>query len=229
VSDIQANLERVRADIASAAEAAGRTAESVSLLAVCKTFPPEAVDLVAKAGQRLFGENRVQEAEGKISSVQSVGLEWHLIGHLQSNKARRAVQLFDVIQTVDSEKIARILDRQAAEVGKKLRVLIEVNVGDEAQKAGAAPATVPALALLVSQLPNLELRGLMAIPPYLEEPEMSRPYFRRLAQLLASLNAGREIALPELSMGMSHDFRVAIEEGSTLVRIGTAIFGSRNL
>jgi PLP dependent protein len=225
---MRANLERVRVQVAQAAEAAGRAPGGVGLLAVCKTFPAEAVDLVAGAGQRQFGENRVQEAEGKISSVRSSGLEWHLIGHLQSNKARRAVQLFDVIQTVDSEKIARVLDRQSAEIGKKLRVFIEVNLANEPQKAGARPADVPALALLISGLANLELRGLMGIPPYLDDPEMSRPYFRQLAQILASVNASREIPLPELSMGMSHDFRIAIEEGSTLVRVGTAIFGSRN-
>ncbi|RPI28499.1 MAG: YggS family pyridoxal phosphate-dependent enzyme [Acidobacteria bacterium] len=225
--DIGANLEKVRKEITQAAVECDRDPASVLLLAVSKTFGPEEVDQACRLSQRLFGENRVQEAETKIPVVRSDGLEWHLIGHLQSNKARRAVQLFDVIQTVDTSKVASLLDRNAGELGKRLPVFIEVNVGEESQKAGVPPAELTALVGTVRGLSHLELRGLMAIPPWSEDPEMSRPYFRRLAALLREVNRSLDTPLRELSMGMSHDFKVAIQEGSTLVRVGTAIFGKR--
>jgi pyridoxal phosphate enzyme (YggS family) len=227
VVDIRANLEKVRAEISGTAIARGRDPASVCLLAVSKTFGPEVVDVAAAEGQTAFGENRVQEAEGKIPLVKTPGIEWHLIGHLQSNKARRAVQLFDVIQSVDSAKLARILDRNAAEQGKRLPVFIEVNVGEESQKSGVPPSELPEVVGVVSGLDHLELRGLMAIPPWSDDAETSRPYFRRLAGLLGEVNLTLAVPLRQLSMGMSHDFKVAIEEGATLVRVGTAIFGER--
>jgi pyridoxal phosphate enzyme (YggS family) len=201
----------------------------VRLLAVSKTFPAEAVDAAAAAGQRLFGENRVQEAAEKIPRVANPGLEWHLIGHLQSNKARRAVELFDVVETVDSERIARSLDRCAAELGKVLPVLLEVNIGEEAQKSGVAVNDVVSLVHCVDNLPHLKLTGLMAIPPFDENPEASRPYFRRLAGLVREAESSLGRALPHLSMGMSHDFQAAVEEGATIVRVGTGVFGVRAL
>jgi len=225
--DIRANLEMIRGEIHEAALACGRDSASVTLLAVSKTFGAEAIDLAASAGQKAFGENRVQEAEGKIPLVRSPGIEWHLIGHLQSNKARRAVELFDVVQSVDSEKLARALDRNAAEQGKRLPVFLEVNVGEEAQKSGILPSELRQLINLAATLDHLEVRGLMAIPPWSDDPELSRPYFRRLAGLLNEVNRSLAAPLTQLSMGMSHDFKVAIQEGSTLVRVGTAIFGKR--
>jgi pyridoxal phosphate enzyme (YggS family) len=227
VVDIAANLSIVREQIGEAAERAGREAAAVRLVAVSKTFPPEAVMQARAAGQLVFGENRVQEAEAKIPSVGDPTLEWRLIGHLQSNKARRAVELFSAIETVDTPKLAAALDRIAGEMGKRMPVLIEVNVAEETQKAGVAPAGLSRLIDFVSELQHLELRGLMAIPPYDEEPEKSRPYFRRLARLLEEVNRGRHEPLRDLSMGMSHDFKVAVQEGATLVRLGTAVFGSR--
>jgi PLP dependent protein len=229
VADIPDNLRRLRQDIAEAAAACGRSPEAVRLLAVSKTFPPSAVDAAAGQGQWLFGENRVQEAELKIPDVTATGLEWHLIGHLQSNKAKRAVELFDVIQTVDSEKLALRLSRLAEEVPKMLPVFIQVNIGGESQKNGVAPSKLPALVETIDSLRALRLVGLMAIPPYEEDSEASRPYFRELHRLLEETNRWRSSPLPELSMGMSHDYRVAIEEGATLVRVGTAVFGDRNL
>lgn len=225
--DIRANLEKVRGEIIETASGCGRDPASVDLLAVSKTFGPEVIDLAAAAGQTTFGENRVQEVEDKIPLVRTPGIRWHLIGHLQSNKARRAVQLFDVIESVDSEKLARILDRNAAEQGKRLPVFVEVNVGEELQKSGVPPSELLQTLNVVANLDHLELLGLMAIPPWSDDPEMSRPYFRRLAALLAEVNSALAVPLRQLSMGMSHDFRVAIQEGSTLVRVGTAIFGER--
>ncbi|RPJ61067.1 MAG: YggS family pyridoxal phosphate-dependent enzyme [Acidobacteria bacterium] len=225
--DIRANLQNVRGEINETALACGRDPASVRLLAVSKTFGADAINLAASVGQKAFGENRVQEAESKIPLVKSPGIEWHLIGHLQSNKARRAVELFDVVQSVDSEKLARVLDRNAAEQGKRLPVCLEVNVGEEAQKSGVLPSELRQLITIVGTLNHLEVRGLMAIPPWSDDPEMSRPYFRRLAGLLNEINRSLAAPLTQLSMGMSHDFKVAIQEGSTLVRVGTAIFGKR--
>lgn len=182
----------------------------------------------AQLGQALFGENRVQEAESKIPAVQRPGLEWHLIGHLQSNKVRQAVEIFDVVETVDSEKLARRLNRICEEAGKTLRVFIQVNIGEEEQKSGIDIGDVDGLVKSVGSLDHLELRGLMAIPPFGDDPEESRPYFRRLAVLRDQLEARLGVPLPELSMGMSSDFAVAVEEGATIVRIGTGIFGKRD-
>ncbi len=227
MSDIAANLQRLRNDVADEASRCGRDPSDVRILAVCKTFPAEAVDQAAQAGQLLFGENRVQEAEVKIPAVTAGGLEWHLIGHLQSNKARRAVQLFDVIQSIDGEKLARTLDRDARQLGKVVPVYLQINIGNEPQKHGVSPEEAVRVAALVRSLDALGLVGLMAIPPYSEDPETSRPYFAELHRLLDGVNRALDLQLPGLSMGMSHDWPVAVQEGATVIRIGTAIFGRR--
>ena len=226
--DIASNLERLSAQIESIARGCGRNPAEISLLAVSKTFSADCVKQAHQWGQTLFGENRVQEAEEKIPSVDLPALEWHLIGPLQSNKARRAAELFDVIHTLDRPKIARKLSSCAEEMGKTLRVLVEVKLGAEPQKHGILPQEVMDMVEQVDSMPGLQLQGLMAIPPYQEEAEDSRPYFRQMANLLAEMNGKRQQPLKELSMGMSHDYRIAIEEGATLLRIGTSIFGRRS-
>jgi pyridoxal phosphate enzyme (YggS family) len=221
------NLKRLRAQVEAAALGCGRRPSEVRILAVSKTFPPECIRRAAECGQLCFGENRVQEAREKIPLVGRTDLEWHLIGHLQSNKVRHAVQLFHMIQTVDSEDLAVRIDRISRELGRVMPVLIEVNLAQEPQKSGISPQGLEALAARLDSLPGLRFRGLMTIPPFSPNPEDSRPYFRRLAQMLERLNQGRSEPLTELSMGMTGDFKVAIQEGATLVRIGTAIFGPR--
>ena len=226
--DIASNLERLGQEIKSIALGCGRKPEEIRLLAVSKTFSSDCVKQAHQWGQTLFGENRVQEAEKKIPLVDCSGFEWHLIGPLQSNKARRAAQLFDVIQTLDRPKIVRKLNLFAEEMGKILRVFVQVKAGAEAQKHGLPPQEVMNMVEQVDSMPGLQLQGLMIIPPYQEEAEDSRPDFRQMADLLAEINQSRQQPLRELSMGMSHDYRIAIEEGATLLRIGTAIFGSRS-
>ncbi len=226
--DIASNLERLSGEIESIARGCGRNPAEIRLLAVSKTFSADCVKQAHQWGQTLFGENRVQEAEEKIPSVDLPELEWHLIGPLQSNKVRRAAQLFDVIHTLDRPKIVRKLNSCAEEIGKIVRVLVEVKLGTEPQKHGILPQEVMDMVEQVDSMPGLQLQGLMAIPPYQEEAEDSRPYFRQMADLLAEINGRRQQPLKELSMGMSHDYRVAIEEGATLLRIGTSIFGSRS-
>ena len=226
-SNIAANLADVRQEIDSIARACGRNPEQIQLLAVTKTFGPQAVQEAHKAGQILFGENRVQEAEGKIPKIEASGIQWHLIGHLQSNKARRAVELFHVIQSLDSEKIARKVAQYAQELEKTTPVFIQIKVGEEPQKHGILPEDLAALTRVVDQLPTLQLLGLMTIPPYHEKAQGSRPYFRQMRELLEEANRGRPQPLTQLSMGMSHDYPIAIEEGATLLRIGTRIFGPR--
>lgn len=225
VGEISDNLSRLLEEINRAARDCGRDPGSVKLLAVSKTFPPRAVEEASRAGQILFGENRVQEAEAKIAAVQTAGIRWHLIGHLQSNKARRAAELFDAVQSVDSEKIARKLGNAADGLSKDLPVFIQVNAGDEPQKHGVPPESVASLAKVIDTFPRLRLSGLMAIPPFHEDP---RPHFKRLRRLLEELNRGRVRPIPDLSMGMSADWEVAVQEGATLLRIGTAIFGERS-
>lgn len=196
----------------------GRARNEITLLAVTKVFPAAVIEDAYALGMREFGENYVQEFADKHPLVKHLdGARFHLIGHLQSNKARRAAELFDVIQTVDSPKLARKLD----EVGKPLDVMLEVKLSPEQSKEGAAPEELPALIDAVRACRNLTLRGLMTMPPWSEDPEPTRPYFRRLRELAQQHN------LKELSMGMSHDFEVAIEEGSTCIRVGTALFGRR--
>ncbi len=218
-------LRAIRERIEGAARRSGRDPQQVQLLAVSKTFPAEAVLEAAAAGQRRFAENRVQEASAKIPAI-AEALEWHLIGPLQRNKARRAVELFEVIHSVDRPELVRALDRAAADLGRRPRVLIQVNLDREAQKSGAAPEQVAALLDELRACPALVPVGLMTIPRACDDPEEVRPSFVRLRELRDALR-GTEPGLVELSMGMSADFEVAVEEGSTLVRIGTAIFGAR--
>jgi PLP dependent protein len=216
----------VRAAITAAAHRAGRDPGSVRLVAVSKTVDLERLRAAIDAGQNLFGENYLQEAKDKIDVLgRQVG--WHLVGRLQSNKARGAVELFDLIHAVDRLKLAQTLDAAAARLGQVQDVLIQVNQGDEATKSGVAPEAAPALLREVTRLPHLRVLGLMTMPPWFPDPEGARPYFRALRKLRNHLRELTGLPLTELSMGMSGDFAVAVEEGATLVRVGTAIFGSR--
>jgi PLP dependent protein len=226
-STIAANLAQIRERIARAAQRAGRRPEEITIVAVTKTHPAETILAAYEAGLRHFGENRVQEFEGKTSALANLSATWHLIGHLQSNKAARAARLFNRVDSVDSLALAQRLDAAAAAENKQLGVLLEVHLSDEATKSGVSEADLPALAESVSTFPNLQLRGLMTIPPFFDRPEEVRPFFRKLAELREKV--ARRIAkpLPILSMGMSHDFEIAIEEGATEIRPGTALFGAR--
>jgi pyridoxal phosphate enzyme (YggS family) len=219
-------LADIQSRIADAAARAGRSAESVTLVAVSKTKPVEALHEAVAAGVRVFGENRVQEAVAKMPHFERDDVQWHLIGHLQSNKSKLAVERFAMIQSVDSLSLAVRLSRLAA--GMRAPILLQVQLGDEETKSGAEPEDVPEIVRQTLELPNLTLRGLMAIPPYFANPEDARPFFRRLRELRDALQERFPAhPLPELSMGMSHDFEVAIEEGATMVRVGTALFGTR--
>lgn len=229
---IRDNTIEVGKRVVLAARRSARNPDQVTVMAVSKTFPASAIVEAYDAGLRVFGENRVQEFAEKHGGVQSLsGADFHLIGHLQSNKAAKAAELFHAVDSVDSLKLAEKLNAAAAKLDKILRVLIEVNVGGEEAKSGLAP-NAPELEELLRcarDWPHLAIRGLMTIPPFTENPEGARPYFRRLRQLrdaIAARNLPR-VHMDVLSMGMSHDFEVAIEEGSTCVRVGTAIFGSR--
>ncbi len=216
--------------IASAAARSGRSAEDVRLVAVSKTHPPDLIRDAIAAGVRSFGENKVQEAEGKIAEVGRDAAEWHLIGHLQSNKVRKAIQLFDVIQSVDSTELAARLERICNEEGRsQLSVFIQVDLAGEATKSGVAEDDLPKLVSYLRECERLKLDGLMIIPPFFDDPESSRPYFQSLRVLRDRMAAEGAFTggRGELSMGMSHDFEVAIEEGATIVRIGTAVFGER--
>lgn len=230
MTDISNNVKQVCEHINHAAAASRRDPKEIALVAISKTFPVEAISEAAEAGLRRFGENRLQEAEPKISSlVASRALEWHLVGHLQSNKAKRAVQLFEVIHSVDSIKLAQKLSQSCVELEKSVSVLIQVNLGLEQTKSGARSEQVEEIVDQVARLPGLRLDGLMTIPPFFENPDQSRPFFAQLRELRDRIESAHPGSLgrKHLSMGMSHDFRVAIEEGATIVRIGTAIFGSR--
>ena len=217
---IRDGVAGVRERIAAACARSGRSVADVTLIAVTKVFPASYVEEAIAAGVTDIGENRVQEARDKRPEVSGTA-RWHLIGHLQSNKAKDAVRLFDVVQTVDSFALAEKIARAAEGEGKRQEVLLQVNIGDEPQKTGADTRDVEALAQRIASQPSLHLRGLMAIPP-VGTPDESRPYFRKLRSLRDALG------LEHLSMGMSEDFEAAIEEGATLVRVGRAIFGSRN-
>lgn len=225
---IASNLAEIRERIAQSAARAGRTVEDITLVAVSKTFPAEAIRSAYQLGLRHFGENRVQEWESKRPSVLDIDATWHLIGHLQSNKARRAANLFNRVDSVDSVVLAQKLHAAAASETKRLKILIEVHLGGEETKSGVPEADLPALAESIAQLQNLELLGLMTIPPYFDEPEKVRPYFRRLRALRDQTGAQLKSPLAVLSMGMSHDFEIAIEEGATEIRVGTALFGERS-
>ena len=225
-------LALVRDRISGAAHRAGRNPGDIALLAVCKTFPAEAIREAYGAGQRLFGENRVQEFADKFPAVRNLpDAHFHMIGHLQSNKAAKAAEIFHAVDSIDSAKLAQRLNDAAQKMGKALDVLIEINVGGEEAKSGLDPDS-PEIDGILSQAPewkHLKIRGLMTVPRFTDDPEGARPYFRELRELRDSLAARSypNVTLDVLSMGMSHDFEVAIGEGSTCVRIGTAIFGER--
>ncbi|MBX3277557.1 MAG: YggS family pyridoxal phosphate-dependent enzyme [Acidobacteria bacterium] len=252
-SGIGARLAGIRAQISAACLRSNRSTDEVTLVAVSKTVSVERIRSGISAGLRVFGENRVQEAGEKIAALahytaafgteREIGcetgretgpetgceIEWHLIGHLQSNKARRAVELFSTIHSIDGVKLAERIDRVAGELGRRVNVLVEVNLGGESSKAGLAEhEALPAIEL-IAKLPNLDLKGLMTVPPYLEPAERVRPFFRRLRELRDEAHKCgiADERFQSLSMGMSHDFGIAVEEGATMVRIGTALFGPR--
>ena len=228
MNTVAARLADVRARIARAAGRAGRDPASVRLVAVSKTFPVDAVRDAAGAGQVDFGENKVQEALGKMEATGDLTIRWHLVGHLQSNKAKKAA-LFDMIHSIDSASLLRKIDEAAAAIGRRPDLLVQVDLAGEATKFGAAEDELPAIFDAAQQARAVRTVGLMLIPPAVDDPEQARPFFRRLREVRDRLLA-RGVAracLVELSMGMSHDFEPAIEEGATLVRVGTAIFGAR--
>jgi len=224
--DIAANVAGVRERIARAAERAGRRPDEIRLIAVCKRFGPEAVRAAIAAGVGDVGENYVQEAEAKRGEVQE-GARWHLVGHLQRNKAGKAAEIFDVVHTVDSARIARALGRSAQERGRRIEILLQVNTSGEETKSGIAPSEVERLLAEAAQVEGIRVRGLMTIGRWDPDPEKARPEFRLLAQLAERLESATGTELKWLSMGMSHDLEVAIDEGANLVRVGTAIFGAR--
>lgn len=230
-TNISTNLEQIRSVIRETALSCDRDPQEIKLVAVSKRMPAEMVAEAHQCEQILFGENYLQDAEAKINQLPQ-SLRWHFIGHLQSNKAKAAAELFQMIETIDRLKIARALDHHAGLLQKTLDILVQVNVGREAQKSGVLPEEAGDLLRAMQPLKNLRLRGLMTMPPYGREPEASRPWFHALKKLSAELAAQGcfyDNKAVELSMGMSGDFNVAIEEGATLIRIGTAIFGERPL
>jgi PLP dependent protein len=227
---IRENLRRLQERIAAAAQRAGRRTEEIALIGVSKTHPAEMIRAAYDAGLRCFGENRVQEWEQKRAGVTDLDATWHLVGHLQSNKAARAARLFSSVDSVDDLGLAQRLDRARGESGlsEKLRVLVEVRVEHEETKSGVGISELPFLCEGVVKLPRLEFAGLMCIPPFLEDTEQVRPFFRKLRELRDEVELQLGCKLSALSMGMSHDFEVAIEEGATEVRVGTALFGERH-
>lgn len=229
IANIQENIARVQERISAACRRSGRRREEVKLVAVSKTQPAESIRAAYEGGLRDFGENRVQEAKSKLQPLADLAVTWHLIGHLQSNKARLAREVFHWVHSLDSLRLAERLAQAVEPGGARLPVLIEVNLGEETSKAGVRAGDVSTLVEQVAQLDTLDLRGLMVIPPFLENPEDVRPYFRQLRALASGIESGNlsNVSMRELSMGMSHDFEVAIEEGATIVRVGTAIFGTR--
>ena len=226
--DIKKNINEIEKRIADAAARVGRDPNSIKLMAVTKTFPVERIREAMEAGLTLFGENYVQEAREKIPAIGNA-VSWHMIGHLQTNKAKYVVHLFDCIHSVDRLDLAKELDKRAGQIDCTLNILIEVNVSGEESKSGIPKTDAMELIRQISVLPNLAVRGLMTMPPYSDDPETSRPYFVALRELRDEINqAGiANIRMDELSMGMTDDFEVAIEEGATIVRIGRAIFGQR--
>lgn len=226
MSQIAENIQKIRERISSAATASGRNQDDIKLVAVSKIKPAALVREAFVAGQRAFGENYAQELRDKAEELADLGIEWHFIGHLQKNKAKYVAPVAKLVETVDSTELADALNRRAE---KPIDCLIEINVGGELSKSGTDEGNFIEVARHIEALPNLNLRGLMTIPPYDMDPEKSRPHFRKLRELLAKMNEELKPDAPyaELSMGMSHDFEVAIEEGATIVRVGTAIFGER--
>jgi PLP dependent protein len=225
--DLAANLEKIRQRIKTACDRCDREPNSLTLLAVTKTQPPEIINLAASLGLLMLGENKVQEAKAKIPSC-SGRVRWHFIGHLQSNKCRDAVELFEMIQSVDSLSLAQEISKRCEPAGKTMPILLEVNVAGEASKFGYQPGKLLSELKELNALPRLQIRGLMTVPPWVPEPEKARPHFRRLRELKHECEQALGSPLPHLSMGMSGDFEVAIEEGATMVRIGTALFGMRS-
>jgi len=226
---IRDNLARILETITQTARHVGRNPEEIKLVAVSKTIGVDLMREAVDSGQILFGESYLQEAVGKIPLFPST-VNWHFIGHLQSNKVKQAVELFHVIETVDRWKVAKALDSQATILKKELSVLLQINIGREKQKSGVLPEEAEALLHLIAQETDLRVLGLMTMPPFFSDPERSRPYFqelRKLAQRLAALNLFADNRQVELSMGMSNDYPIAVEEGATLVRVGTALFGAR--
>jgi len=226
------NIALVRKRMNAAAMRAGRNIDDVTLMAVSKTVPPELIRAAYLAGVRVFGENRVQEFAEKVDALRDLSdAQWHMIGHLQTNKAAKAAELFAAIDSIDSLRLAQKLNFAAQQAGERLEVLVEINVGGEAAKTGVAPQSQELEKILEAahSLDHLEIHGLMTIPPLTNDPQEARPYFRKLRQLQKQISARRlpEVSINVLSMGMSHDFEIAIEEGSTCVRVGTAIFGER--
>ncbi len=226
-SEIHENVQRGRARVADAARRAGRREDDVLLVAVSKTVDLERIRAAVVAGVPALGENRVQEAKEKVAAL-GHPVPWHLIGHLQTNKVKDAVACFDLIQSVDRLSLAEALSARLASSGRTLDVLVQVHLGDEPQKGGVAPGDLRAALEAMAALPGLRLRGLMTIPPFPKDPEESRPHYRELAKLRdAALGWGFGPEFRELSMGMSGDFEVGVEEGATIIRVGTAIFGAR--
>ncbi|HTY63634.1 MAG TPA: YggS family pyridoxal phosphate-dependent enzyme [Acidobacteriota bacterium] len=227
---IAQNIQNIQERAAAAATSCGRSPEEILILAISKTVPADAILRAAEAGLKQFGENRVQEAEGKILSLgRTLRLEWHLVGHLQSNKAKRAVELFDAIHSIDSIKLASKISQAAGEMGKTQSVLLQVDLGHEETKHGADPSRIREILEAVSEMKGIQLNGLMTIPPFFEDADKSRPFYATLRELRDALESEQPGCLGQkhLSMGMSHDFEEAIREGATIIRIGTAIFGSR--
>ncbi len=229
---VSENIALVREQVAAAARRAGRQPENIELIAVSKTFSPALIREAYAAGVRRFGENRVQEFAAKIEALRDLReVEWHMIGHVQANKAAKAVELFDFVDSVDTLRVARRLNTAAAQAGKNLTALLEINIGGEPAKSGVAPESTELEDILqaAAELNDLHIRGLMTVPPFADDPEEARPYFRRLRDLQEQIAARNlpGVEMDMLSMGMSHDFQIAIEEGATCVRVGTAIFGGR--
>lgn len=226
---LKQRLQAVRERIARACEKCGRDPATVRLVAVSKTMPAARVEAAITAGAAILGENYIQEAREKASALSRYAVSWHFIGHLQTNKAKYAVRIFDLIHTVDRLKLARELDKQAARIGKIQPVLVQVNISGEQSKSGIAPQETEKLLQAVAALEHIQVRGLMTMPPFFDQPEKARPFFKslyRLSRRMAETGIAG-VSMDELSMGMSGDFEVAIEEGATLVRVGTAIFGER--
>lgn len=225
---IAANIEHVRSVISEAVQRTGRTASEITLVAVSKTVPIELVKVAYNLGVTNFGENRVQDALPKIAAFHPHDVRWHMIGHLQSNKAGKVIGAFATVQSVDSLHLAQVLNRHAEEQGQRLPILLQVNVSGEASKEGMSPAETPELARQIAALPHIEVQGLMTIAPLVQDPEVARPVFRGLRALRDRLrDEVSQCSWQHLSMGMTDDYRVAIEEGATIVRIGRAIFGER--
>lgn len=229
MTSVAENLSAIRGRIEAACLRSGRDPSSVRLVGVTKTVPVERIREGVEAGLCVLGENYVQEARSKIDALAGLDISWHFIGHLQSNKVKMILDWCQLIHTVDRESLARELNRHAQNLGRKIPALIQVNIGDEETKSGVSSRELSLLFRKVSSLDGLDIRGLMILPPWYEDPELVRPYFRKLKELLIELRQESPFPerLTELSMGMSNDFEAAIEEGATLVRVGTALFGSR--